>query len=97
MVTNGKFNVDHITTQPVFDVRFSQVENVHAMQFTPEIKQFWSLIQSLFHANAFDSWVDIKANELRESLASEVASINSVCPSHVHSGFGGEKKTNRKS
>ena len=43
MVTCGKFNVDQIATSPLFVVRFNQVGNVHAMQFTHEVKQFSSL------------------------------------------------------
>ena len=51
LVDNGEFSVNHIAAQLFLDVvQFTVIKDVRSMRYTQEVKQFWSVGQSLFRA-----------------------------------------------
>lgn len=49
MINNGEFNAYHIAVQLFLDVvKISTVDDVHGMRYSPGVKEFWTVGQSLF-------------------------------------------------
>ena len=90
LVESGEFNVSHIAAQLFLDViQFAVVKDVRAMRYTPAVKQFWSIGQSLFRAKFLRYMGGYKTfSELSEStndneksmIKADVSLINFACP-----------------
>ena len=88
LISAGDFNVDHIASQLFWDVvKFVQVGNIHAMRFSAEVKEFWTVGMSLFHARFIRFMGGFKSLGLltdgsertREDLLSDLSRVNYVC------------------
>ena len=89
LINSGDFDVNHIASQLFWDVvKFIQVGNIHAMRFSPEVKEFWTVGMSLFHAKFIRFMGGYKAIGLltdgsernRKSLVPDISRVNFICP-----------------
>ncbi len=89
LISEGQFSVSRLAGQLFLDViRFNEAKSIHAMRFTDEVKQFWSVGLALFHGKFIRFMGGLKcAGQLtddshctKSELLPDVSKVNCVCP-----------------
>jgi len=91
MVNTGVFTANHIAAQLFLDVvNFSKLTDVRRIRYTPEVKQFWAVGQSLFKTKflrfmggfkAFSRVQEHGELDCKDMKRSDISMLNFVCPS----------------
>ena len=89
LVHEGNFDLKNIAVQLFWDVvRLHKIRNIHAMRFSSDVKQFWTLGLQLFHSKfirfmgGYKSLGQFSNSNVttKEELVPEMARVNFVCP-----------------
>ncbi|XP_053408044.1 uncharacterized protein LOC123533426 [Mercenaria mercenaria] len=90
LIDSGDFSVKHIAAKLFLDViKFSRLEDVRLMRYTPEVRQFWTVGQALFKYkflrfmggyNVFSGAIEHGDSDNKSMTKSDINMINFVCP-----------------
>lgn len=90
LVDRREFNMNHIAVQLFLDVvKFSGLDNIREMRYTPEVKRFWTVGQSLFKGKflrfmgGFKTYSNVLEHGItpdKSTVKADMSMVNFVCP-----------------